>query len=62
MSVPRRIDIAEVVEKHEGVEVASWLKRLFGGGKADAAAAPQARTWYPNMIFIWCALVMMADG
>ncbi len=63
MSVPSRVDIAEVVEKHEGVEVASWFKRLFGGGAAaDSATQPQARTWYPNLIFILCALVMMADG
>jgi AAHS family 4-hydroxybenzoate transporter-like MFS transporter len=57
------VDIAEVVEKHEGVEVASWFKRLFGGGTAaDTATQRQARTWYPNLIFILCALVMMADG
>ena len=37
MSVPSRVDIAEVIEKQE-------------------------KTWFGYLIFIWCALVMMADG
>ena len=63
MSVPSRVDIAEVVEKHEGVEVLQLVRTALRDGKAEADGhATQVRTWYPNMIFIWCALVMMADG
>jgi AAHS family 4-hydroxybenzoate transporter-like MFS transporter len=62
MSVPSRVDIAEVIEKHEGVEVLRWFRRLLGASDAGTSAPAQKRTWYPNLIFIWCGLVMMADG
>ena len=63
MSALRRVDIAEVVEKHEGYEPLRWLGRLFGiSPAAPSSTDVQKRTWYPNLIFIWCALVMLADG